>query len=523
LESSSPQAPEGALKPSRPGSIESAVAKHRLQIDDPNRLAPRRDFTTGVFAKEDLSTRSPSVASRFTKASPMKSLSLLLIATLGALLPLLTASAQTEFQGNVSGVWNRDGSPYIQVGAATVPQGQSLTILPGVEILLGQNMMLRVDGSLTASGTVEDTIRFRNPEGVQSGRLYIPNGDEEAQRLSYCRFDSLEYAFWVLEHHLLVEHCLFFGNRNLRLEGGSMTFRNNSLFNNRTIMFRDGDEALESVEISDVTFYNSDMVVQSASAVTVERNIALNHRIRLPERPQYSWLCLRDCNGVQVSENSAIEIVLDGSVGEGAIVENNRLTKLGVTGNQRWGTVVRDNVLDELSVSFAFAEARNNDIGIVQVKGMNFIGRAVLERNLIRNGLEVGDTCFVELTNNTIVVPRGYATEAIRVIAGGDDYQSTVTLRNNLLISLAESPFAARAQVDNIRGGWNYYWGFQEVFEGREGLLPNDQVGEPMLRGGFPFDVRLRADSPCIDAGDPDSPPDPDGTRADIGCFYFDQ
>jgi len=29
--------------------------------------------------------------------------------------------------------------------------------------------------------------------------------------------------------------------------------------------------------------------------------------------------------------------------------------------------------------------------------------------------------------------------------------------------------------------------------------------------------------SPCIDAGDPNSPPDPDGTIADIGAFYFQQ
>lgn len=33
----------------------------------------------------------------------------------------------------------------------------------------------------------------------------------------------------------------------------------------------------------------------------------------------------------------------------------------------------------------------------------------------------------------------------------------------------------------------------------------------------------LQASSPCIDAGDPASPLDPDGTVADIGAFYFDQ
>lgn len=36
-------------------------------------------------------------------------------------------------------------------------------------------------------------------------------------------------------------------------------------------------------------------------------------------------------------------------------------------------------------------------------------------------------------------------------------------------------------------------------------------------------DFHLLPTSPCIDAGDPASPPDPDGTIADIGTYYFDQ
>ncbi|MDP8238278.1 MAG: right-handed parallel beta-helix repeat-containing protein, partial [Candidatus Hatepunaea meridiana] len=36
-------------------------------------------------------------------------------------------------------------------------------------------------------------------------------------------------------------------------------------------------------------------------------------------------------------------------------------------------------------------------------------------------------------------------------------------------------------------------------------------------------DYHLTADSPCIDAGDPDSPEDPDGTRTDMGAYYFHQ
>jgi hypothetical protein len=46
---------------------------------------------------------------------------------------------------------------------------------------------------------------------------------------------------------------------------------------------------------------------------------------------------------------------------------------------------------------------------------------------------------------------------------------------------------------------------------------------DPLLVDPENFDYNLLFGSPCIDAGDPDSPQDPDGTRADMGAFFFDQ
>ena len=45
----------------------------------------------------------------------------------------------------------------------------------------------------------------------------------------------------------------------------------------------------------------------------------------------------------------------------------------------------------------------------------------------------------------------------------------------------------------------------------------------PMFVDPSNGDYNLRCYSPCIDAGDPESPLDPDSTIADIGAFYFDQ
>ncbi|HEX9973444.1 MAG TPA: T9SS type A sorting domain-containing protein, partial [bacterium] len=44
---------------------------------------------------------------------------------------------------------------------------------------------------------------------------------------------------------------------------------------------------------------------------------------------------------------------------------------------------------------------------------------------------------------------------------------------------------------------------------------------DPMFVNPDNSDFRLQPGSPCIDAGDPTSPLDPDGTRADMGALPF--
>jgi len=48
-------------------------------------------------------------------------------------------------------------------------------------------------------------------------------------------------------------------------------------------------------------------------------------------------------------------------------------------------------------------------------------------------------------------------------------------------------------------------------------------AADPLFIDAINSDFNLQAGSPCIDTGDPNSSLDPDGTRADIGAFYFDQ
>ncbi|MDA3814666.1 MAG: T9SS type A sorting domain-containing protein, partial [Candidatus Cloacimonetes bacterium] len=64
------------------------------------------------------------------------------------------------------------------------------------------------------------------------------------------------------------------------------------------------------------------------------------------------------------------------------------------------------------------------------------------------------------------------------------------------------------ATYSDIEGGWT-----------GEGNIDSDPLFEDPFNGNY----HLTENSPCIDAGDPSSPLDPDGTIADMGAFYYDQ
>ena len=76
-------------------------------------------------------------------------------------LSLQTGFAQTDIPaGDVSGTWSLSNSPYHVNGNITIPDGQTLSIEPGVTAIFKEACKLDVKGCLIAVGTREDTITF---------------------------------------------------------------------------------------------------------------------------------------------------------------------------------------------------------------------------------------------------------------------------------------------------------------------------------------------------------------------------
>jgi len=167
----------------------------------------------------------------------------------------------------------------------------------------------------------------------------------------------------------------------------------------------------------------------------------------------------------------------------------------------------------------------------------DFGSNAYIEHNLLDNNIYDGFSPYLGnayLTNNTIV---DNGRDGYNDWSGG----GFVQIQNNIfanngrygIFKHQNTPvFISYNDVWNNDGG-AYYQGYSGPYTP---FTPNPGTGEisadPLFYGGQPFDYHLtwenfptpdQTKSPCIDAGNPATPHDPDNTAADMGAFYFNQ
>ncbi|MBN2135701.1 MAG: hypothetical protein JW737_08230 [Acidobacteria bacterium] len=71
-------------------------------------------------------------------------------------------NAQTEVSGDISGVWDTTGSPYIVTAEVHIPTGSMLAIMPGCSIIFQGHYKFCIDSNavLRAIGSETDSIVF---------------------------------------------------------------------------------------------------------------------------------------------------------------------------------------------------------------------------------------------------------------------------------------------------------------------------------------------------------------------------
>jgi len=117
----------------------------------------------------------------------------------------------------------------------------------------------------------------------------------------------------------------------------------------------------------------------------------------------------------------------------------------------------------------------------------------------------------LEIFNNDFRA-NNYAIYAHAAVVSIDVFNNIIST-NSVGISLNNSVYTI-----DYNDVWNNATNYMSCSAG-----PHDISADPLFIGGTPYDYHLQAGSPCIDAGNPASPPDPDGTTADMGVYYYPQ
>ncbi|MGA9295646.1 MAG: kelch repeat-containing protein [Ignavibacteriaceae bacterium] len=163
--------------------------------------------------------------------------------------------------GNVSGTWTLSNSPYHVNGEITIPNGETLTVEPGVEIVFTGHYKFNVQGRLLAVGTEQNPILLTAEDqtaGWHGVRFTNTQSTNDTSKFIYCSFkygkantgvytgdDRRGGAIFIRGYSkILVSNSLFKSNMNdgeitvatggpaIYIESASPLIKNNTFTNN---------------------------------------------------------------------------------------------------------------------------------------------------------------------------------------------------------------------------------------------------------------------------------------------------
>jgi parallel beta-helix repeat protein len=220
----------------------------------------------------------------------------------------------TDIQtGNVSGTWTLANSPYHINGEITIPDGQTLTIEPGVKVIFTGHYKFNVQGRLLAIGTQLDTITFtpQNPEtGWHGIRFMSTPQTNDTAKIIYCKlqygkantgndYDISGGAIFVLNFSkLIISNCLLHhnscgssgqpGGGAICLWNSSSIICSNTLLNNNApasgvgggiICWQNANASISNNLISNNTAGNggAGIYIGSSNPIVINNIITKNH------------------------------------------------------------------------------------------------------------------------------------------------------------------------------------------------------------------------------------------------------
>ncbi len=342
-----------------------------------------------------------------------------------------------------------------------INEGQRLIFSPGAELYLDPAVHIKVGGDIIISGTDEEPVKLlaMNDELGWKGMWIRQVAGQFKMEHTVIR-NGLILSTAPINH---VSHCTFENSRNLDYFDAVLRLK--------------GREAL----------------IRNCSTYSNQKGEGfLIHEAIDP--------IVEDCYFYKTSD--AVELI---SATNG-IVANNLFEKSGgdaIDLNHCNGTIIENNFINQ-TIDCAIE---------ISSEGFGPCSNLIIRRNIFARcdrGVLIRQGSNGLFENNTI-----YDSRIAFVLGGETNFgaASQATIINTIFME-NETTITANPQ-DEVTV---HYSLSKEVLLDGIGNIMDD----PLLKAPMENDFQLMEASPCIDAGSPDSPFDPDGTRVDIGAFYFE-
>ena len=360
--------------------------------------------------------------------------------------------------------------PYAVIQDLTIASGATLSISEGVEIRMSDGGNILIEGQLIINGAEENPVLIvpNTSSGSTRWGAICFNNDADTSTISHLMINGAstgadpmihQGAISSINSHIILDHIEI---ENvvfpIYVEGGSITINNSSL-------------------ASDFT---CDYINVRAGDTIIENCVFY---------------------GRDAPDTDAID--LDNV--SGSIIRNNRIYDF--SGSNSDGIDIGESSDEVIIFSNLIYHAGDKGISIGQGS------TATVERNLIvgcNNGIAVKDNSAAIIVNNTFFFNDTTVScyEKNEGQGGG-----TADIANTIFSSnLSSSIYSDDISVVDVR----YSLSDSELING-EGNLFSD----PVFIDQSIYNLELDPSSPCMDAGDPDSQSDPDGSPIDIGAYYI--
>jgi hypothetical protein len=435
---------------------------------------------------------------------------------------------------NISGTLTAAGGPYYFRKGKNVQAGQTLTIEPGTEIYFIGRYGFRIYGQLLAMGTGNDSIVFSAETpliGWQGIKFYDLNDNPaDSSKLFYCRFENSK-GTWFPTDSISIGGGIYCRNSSniliantsikncLADYGGGIACRDNSGVRIRNCL----------IWQNSATLLGGGIFLLNSDAVLSGNNISYNH---ISENMN-SFGGGIYCNNSNVSFEKDIIRYNIAPVGGGIYFNSSGVIMDTVTINNNF------------SNGFAGGISATNGSGIIINKSLIYDNTADNEGG---GGLYIFDNSTIEITGTLMYNNSALYGCALTLTGNSTGTLNNCTLADNTHFSMVPADGIRIGATSNLTGYNSILWdnGDAEIIM-EEGSSLNASYsvikngdwtgtgvthGDPLFHSpatrdysltwyGFPIPDEQRSSG--IDSGDPSSPADPDGTRADMGCIPYEQ